>query len=214
MKLIVKDVEPEEFSNWKKRKKGTRSWKTVKTEIKQIVRKSLLKEQGFICCYCEGDISTDSYHVEHFLPKSKSERADEVNYLNLHASCLDKLNVGDPRHCGVNRGNRDIISPLDPECELRFAYDFSGAIKPLKSSDAEAINTIEALNLDIDKLNKLREKAIEPFVELLEDAEAQDMLRRFVRGYLRNKEDNHGKFNPYYSTVKYLFSNFLEDDHG
>lgn len=72
----------------------------IKIYPKKELQKSLLIEQGYICCYCgqriseesdsdkseEGDNKIDRVVIEHFLPKSKN-RDKVFDYSNLLASC-------------------------------------------------------------------------------------------------------------------------------
>lgn len=53
---------------------------------RQRLRKNLVDEQGKICCYCMRRISTNSSHIEHFLPKEIFTDKD-LSYENLLASC-------------------------------------------------------------------------------------------------------------------------------
>ena len=55
MKRIVKSVEPHDFVQWKKQDKMAHrpNWNRVPNAIRQSVRESLMREQGFICCYCD-----------------------------------------------------------------------------------------------------------------------------------------------------------------
>ena len=47
----------------------------------------------------------------------------------------------------------------------------------------------------------MREKAIEPF---LDETLTSEELQLFVEKYL---EEENGKFNPFYTTIKFLFEN-------
>lgn len=53
---------------------------------KEELQKALLKEQGYICCYCGVQISEDNMRIEHFYPKSQNAFCT-FNYDNLHAAC-------------------------------------------------------------------------------------------------------------------------------
>ncbi len=69
----------------------------------------------------------------------------------------------------------------NPDCESHFAFNYDGTIKPAQEDDQKAINTIEKLGLNLNKLKALRQKAIEPFLdEEIDNAQ----LKVFVNGYL------------------------------
>jgi len=87
---------------------------------------------------------------------------------------------------------------------LKFKYTFDGYIENAVLDDNAAITTIHILQLKIDKLNALRRKAIEPFID--QELTETD-LENFTRGYLIDKAENEGKFNEFFTTIKYLFDN-------
>jgi uncharacterized protein (TIGR02646 family) len=162
-----------------------------------------MAEQGYLCCYCENRLVDNDSHIEHFQPQN-DPGDDPLNYANLLCSCQNRIERGDPRHCGnLKNGWFDeqlLISPLSNGCEERFAYSGDGLIRPTDQADEPARVTIERLGLDILKLNDLRRKAIEPFV----DAELSEIeLRQFVTGYLRR--DTEGIFGEFCTTISHLF---------
>lgn len=171
--------------------------------VKKAVKQALMTEQGYICCYCEDRLSDDGSHIEHFQPKS-DPKIDPLDFSNLLCSCQNELTRGEPRYCGQLKGNwfdaQKLISPLDPTCEKRFAFTADGWIQPAYDHDEGAIITIEKLGLNIPKLRNLRQRAIESFIDpSLSDRELED----FVNSYL--EPDNLGQFNPFWTTVRYLF---------
>jgi len=211
MKYIKKNHEPESFKNWKNLK--NEDWHPIYSNLqnpeKKKVFESLLDEQGYICCYCERELKNNDYHIEHFKPKDKNKFPKfQLDYNNLLCSCQRNTNHGAPLHCGNSKGNwfndELLISPLDSDCESKFIYTGDGHIKPSDKNVSSVVTTIKKLQLDIDKLVDLRKKAIEPFIdENLND----DDLRNFINGYLAEKEDNSGKYNEFFTTIKYLFEN-------
>lgn len=213
MKYIVKNQEPQAFKDWKLNdkmyKRGKPNWKRVPTQIRNIIRISLQEEQGYICCYCERRLNEKDYHVEHLKPKDKNKYPLlQLDYNNLICSCQLELTKGEPRHCGNSKGSwydeNNFVSPLNHDCEQQFVYTADGHIKPSNKDNEAAKITIKKLQLDIDKLVDLRKKAIEPFID---DSLSSDELRNFVSGYLIEKEDNNGKYNEFFTTIKYLFEN-------
>jgi len=202
MKHIRKKQEPASFSNWKAQANDDwrPAYENLQGEIKKDLKKSLMDEQGYICCYCESRVDYDQSHIEHFKPQSL-HTDESLNYDNLLCSCQKDLEQEEPRHCGNLKGDwfdkALFISPLDPNCENRFDYTPDGHIK---SQDQAAEETIKKLGLNIPKLIDLRKKAIEPF---LDQSLTEIELNRFVSGYLQ--QDNEDKFNEYFTTIKYLF---------
>ncbi|MEI6380232.1 MAG: retron system putative HNH endonuclease [Cyanobacteriota bacterium ELA615] len=206
MKHIIKQEEPVSFTSWKTNANKTpkKTYKTFsrKTSIRKDVKKALMNEQGYICCYCESRLGDEQSHIEHFKPQSLHPE-ESLNYNNLLCSCQKNLEQGEPRHCGNLKGDwfdkALLISPLDPNCESRFVYTFDGRIKP---QDQAAEETIEKLGLNIPKLIALRNKAIEGFLDDREDISDTE-LEHFVSQYLENFDE--GKIIPYWTTIRYLF---------
>ena len=205
MKHIVKDQDTPEFDKWKAlaNEDWQPTYENLRDPEKKEVKDSLMKEQGYICCYCERRLTDDDSHIEHFNPRSNNA-ADPLNYSNMLCSCQDKLEKGEPRHCGILKDNwfdnQLLVSPLDPDCEGHFAYTADGKIQPAKKSDDAARMTIEKLGLDINKLCALRKKAIEPFLD--KDLNERE-FSRFVSGYLRK---NAGEmFGEFWTTIDHIF---------
>jgi len=212
MKRIVKIAEPAELLAWKntdkKFLKGLPEWKRIPSQVKDIVRISLREEQGFICCYCERYMQDGDFHIEHVKPQGISATKQFLaDYDNMICSCQFEEEKGAPRHCGNSKGSwydpALFISPLDPTCEERFEYTFDGLIEPVLETDQAASVTIERLQLNIDKIKALRSSAIEPF---LDDALDEADVKAFAEGYLVDKANNLGRFNQFYTTIKYLFT--------
>ncbi len=218
MKHIRKEQEPIEFSEWKKQDKmfrrGKPNWNRLNADIKNNIRTSLLREQGYICCYCERELSDNDHHIEHLKPKSKNKFPElQLDYTNLLCSCQLELENGEPRHCGNSKGGwfdeNLLISPLDPDCEAQFVYNADGHVEPSDDNNVAAKTAINRLQLDIDKLADMRKNAIEPFIidPITFEEISADEAREFAENYLKEKEENDGSYNEFYTTIKYLFDN-------
>ncbi len=205
MKHIVKQAEPQEFTNWKAL--ANEDWQptygTLNSDVKKIVKRALMQEQGHICCYCERRLEDNDSHIEHLEPQSTGN-IDPLDYDNMLCSCQNQLAKGDRRHCGVLKDDwfddALLISPLDSECETRFSFDGDGLIKPAREEDDAATKTISMLGLDLPKLNSMREDALAPF---LDEALTTDEFQDFVTGYLQ--QDSNGMFGQFWTTINYLF---------
>lgn len=210
MRFFQKMDEPQGLTQWKRLK--TEDWKpsydNLSADVKKTLKLSLLKEQGFLCCYCERKIDDDHSHIEHFKPQSEY-REFELDYNNLHCSCNgDDVGVcKKPLHCGHKKGNNYdeiLICPLQSDCESHFAYFLDGKIQPACEDDVGVKKTIEILGLDIPRLCNWRSAAIEPFLDPeLTESEFID----FCNIYLQ--PDGNGMLNPFYSTIKYVLMEFV-----
>ena len=204
MKRIHKHAEPQDFTDWKAL--ANANWQPTYSDLsgplKRVVKSALMAEQGFICCYCERELTEEDSHIEHFRPQS-DPAVDPLDYGNLLCCCQNRIRKGEPRHCGNLKEDwfdpALLISPLNPDCERRFAFTGKGEIKPATANDPAASETIRRLGLDLPKLNALRAKAIEPF---LDESLSREELRRFVHGYLQKTNE---QYCPFWTTIRYLF---------
>ena len=206
MKFIIKGDEPKELKNWKAL--ANDDWKPTYADLrgdeKAVVKKNLMEEQGYICCYCERRLEDNDSHIEHLRPQS-DPKVDPLDYGNMLCSCQNQLEVGEPRHCGNLKEDwfdDDFISPLDQNCEENFSYIHDGRIQPFPEDNGASLQTITKLGLNIPKLSAQRRKAIEPFLDADLDV---DELSRFITGYLR--KDNQDRFSPFWTTINSLFGN-------
>ncbi len=205
MKCIVKQEEPAAFAEWKalKNDEWSPTYGKLSGDVKNIVKMALMAEQGYICCYCERRLTDNDSHIEHFRPQH-DESVDSLDFSNMLCSCQNQLKKGEPRHCGNLKDDwfdeQLLVSPLELECESRFAFTGDGYISSAQSTDKAATETVARLGLDIPKLRSLRTSAIEPF---LDDSLNEDEVNRFVSGYLQR--DSGGMYGEFWSTIRYLF---------
>ena len=192
MKTIVKSQEPQQFSDWKAR--GDTRWTLLTGSLKGVIHDALLREQGFICCYCESLVTSSDSHVEHFQPRSVYP-AYELDYQNLHCSCLRQLSRHEERHCGHRKGNwfneQRIVSPLQNGCDRRFTFNDRGEISARYDDDLAAKETITRLGLDLPKLNRLRAAAVDAL---------RDSPPERIRALLKRAPD--GSFQEYFTTIE------------
>jgi len=209
MKHIAKQGEPRAFTDWKAltNENWQPTYDDLAGEPKNAVKKALMAEQGYICCYCERRLTDDDSHIEHFEPQS-DPTVDPLDFGNLLCSCQNQIKKGEPRHCGNLKDKWFdpglLVSPFEPTCEERFAFSGDGVIKAAVDDDQAASETIMRLGLDISKLNALRAKTIEPF---LDDGLSADEVRAFVSGYLIR--DTTGQFGEFWTTIRYLFGGLV-----
>lgn len=199
MRYILKNNEPQAFSNWKASANDDwqPTYKNLPSDIKKAVYDSLLNEQEHICCYCERTLTENDYHIEHLNPQSLDE-GDDLDYGNFICSCLNITKKGTPLHCGKLKGDNIIsINPLQEDCQSKFTYTLSGEIN---GEDHDANDTIEILGLNINNLIDMRKKAMSPFIS---DELDDDELQKFVLGYITDTPN--GKRNAFCSMIEYLF---------
>ncbi|QSV71285.1 MAG: TIGR02646 family protein [Aphanizomenon flos-aquae KM1D3_PB] len=91
MKRIIKGIEPACLLKYRQIERtdcdGYRpNYDGYRPKKPLTLKKALLTEQGYICCYCMRRISEDNMEIEHWQPQSKYPEL-QINYKNLLASC-------------------------------------------------------------------------------------------------------------------------------
>ena len=203
MKYIIKGDEPDSFTEWKNasNEDWQASYNDLSGQEKRDVKNALILEQGSICCYCEQKLIYNDSHIEHLNPQCQSSEG-QLDFANMLCSCQQQLKKGEPLHCGNSKGDNYItVTPLQDNCANQFTYTEDGYIGYINNETKE---TIEILQLDIDKLNNMRAEAIEPFIidPITFEEIGYDEAKLFAQKYL---ELNDGKYNEFYTTIKYLF---------
>ncbi|MCF4969804.1 retron system putative HNH endonuclease [Nostoc sp. CMAA1605] len=216
MKYIKKNREPGQFTSWKALANDywQPSWdNNFQAPEKPIVHDALLKEQGFICCYCGMRITRQASHIEHLKPRSQYPSL-ALEYTNLIASCQGESEEPPPIpvHCGHEKKYwyeaKLMVSPLEPNCEAFFKYTGAGEIQPTDDplkQDA-AITTIEKLALNIDKLKNMRKLAIDAALDATQGLSYEE-IQKLVQGY--NELNNTGEYTPFCAAIIYILKNYF-----
>ncbi len=211
MKFIKKSEEPEWFKNWKKHHSKDK-WDDFRGN-KNRLKKTLLEEQGYICCYCQKRVELFSSHIEHLKPQSKHPN-EIFNYKNLLASCYGELDNGSKpifKHCGHAKDDEELpVSPRDIDCENYFVFDKLGEIFPNQSLEdidiAFASKAIILLELNCRYLVRRRKILIDE-LGLDEFDYSKDELGKLIATFnIRDKED---RFEPFCSAIVYVLKAFI-----
>lgn len=206
MKHIRKGEEPKELTQWKEAQNSIGvncDFRSLQNPEKGIVHYSLLREQGYICCYCCRKIYENSSHLEHLAPQSQTDSELSVDYSNLLTSCGRDPNW--PNHCGNKKGDMSLeVSPLQEDCEDFFRYSGEGEILPTLSPDKQdtAATAIEVLGLNDDDLKRMRFEALVVLEEINED-DAQILAEVY-----RNLDEN-GHYQPFCVVVLYFLREYF-----
>ncbi|MBQ5650259.1 MAG: hypothetical protein IIV09_01550, partial [Selenomonadaceae bacterium] len=117
------------------------------TEVKQELRLSLLREQGWLCAYCMKRLSFDGNDVkiEHYEPRNTE---NELKYENLLAVCKGgEGNVPERQTCDTRKGNQVLnINPQRWQDIDTVSYTSNGDI--LSSDSAFQADFNDILNLN------------------------------------------------------------------
>ncbi len=134
-------------------------------------KQAILRDQGFICCYCGQLIKESTCIVEHVLPKSKYRHL-AGEYENLLLSCKPTQEEENERkkaggnkknnikywHCDKLKDNEELnYTPLQKDCASHFIYLDNGEVK---GDDMLADADIKTLGLNCNYLKRRRYSAI------------------------------------------------------
>lgn len=195
MRYIVKTKSLDSLDRWKDKNKN-KSYDDLGKEqpaIKSELKDKLIREQKYICCYCEREVNIDNSHIEHFLPQSGETQKCQLDYKNLLICCCDKTTCGSIKDKIVNPL---LVSPLEKDSLSHFVFQIDGSIL---GTDARGEFTIKTLNLDCDRLKQQRKYLIDSLIYCIKGG-----CREYIDDYMTEKS---GKYNPLYSTAEYLITN-------
>ena len=210
MKHIEKMGEPDDFKEYKKLDGAC--YCDLPQNVKNNLRAALRLEQGGICCYCERGLIGETV-IEHIKPKDKGRFPElQLEYSNLVLSCDGgkserkkhnrRENKNYPVFCDAKKNNEIIdVSPLDKDCEEKFAYGEEGEIY---GKGEQAVNTIKVLNLGVPFLKNQRKAVIDSIKNTdLTESEWEEELE-----FYRKRKAN-GDFEPFCTVAIYYIENFI-----
>lgn len=128
MILINKQSNPQSLSIYKNTEGAT--YDACPTEIKDDIRKKLLREQGYVCAYCMAAIDIGKMKIEHYECRSV-ELSKQLDYENLLAVCMGGANVkGREKTCDTKKGDIKLhqVNPLDINTINVIKYKSDGII--------------------------------------------------------------------------------------
>jgi uncharacterized protein (TIGR02646 family) len=153
MKKIIKQSEPRSLVEHRSQANANYDNYSDKDKL----RASLLKEQGYICCYCMSRIKLDDMKIEHWQPQTKYA-SRQLDYKNLLGACMGNQGARPQnQHCDTRKGDAEIIiNPIegDKNCENIIKYRPDGKIYSDDVSVNHDLN--ESLNLNLGFLKKNR----------------------------------------------------------
>lgn len=166
MKKIIKQSEPRSLIEHRSQANANYDNYPEKDDL----RKSLLKEQGYICCYCMSRIKLDEMKIEHWQPQTKYI-SRQLDYKNLLGACMGNQGARPQnQHCDTRKGDSEItINPIegDKNCENLIKYRPDGKIY---SDDLSVNNDLnETLNLNLGFLKKNRKDALDVVIRKLDE---------------------------------------------
>ncbi len=168
MKKIIKGVEPQSLTKYRssiphKNLEDSNIFEDFKEKTQEgcrenerdNLRKQLLEEQCYICCYCMSRIDCNNSKIEHF-KSQENYRNLQIVYKNLFIAC----NGGEGKkrkeqHCDTYKGEKELkhINLLS-NIESYIKYCKSGEISSSNMEINKELNDILNLNNEILKRNR------------------------------------------------------------
>lgn len=132
MFYITKGNEPSELTTFRQSIKNQRkpyNWDDCPWQVKNAIRKQLVKEQNNLCAYCTRGIDEDC-QIEHFYSRSQHpQKMFDYNNM-LGVDNRKKLTSGFKGICEDGRGSQLLnLSPLDQSLMDGIYYLSDGTIK-------------------------------------------------------------------------------------
>ncbi|HLO86719.1 MAG TPA: retron system putative HNH endonuclease [Nostocaceae cyanobacterium] len=199
MKRIIKGKEPNCLLQYRQIPGATYEGYHPKDNLK----KALLTEQGYICCYCMQRISEENMEIEHWKPRCEGKYPElQIDYKNLLASCSgNRGNRIANQHCNARKGEEEItINPADDSknCENYIKYKSSGKIISDEQNIDHELNNI--LNLNLPTLIENRKTALDTIVNALNKKfPNKPWLKEAISKEIDklSSKDSEGKYSPY-----------------
>ena len=166
------------------------------------LRKQLLEEQGYICCYCMSRISCQISKIEHLKPQTRY-RVSQIDYNNLFVACLGgEGQKGSKQFCDTKKAEEELKSVdllLNIENDIFYKKGSKDCIA-IGSSNTDIDNDINTiLNLNVASLQKNRREVYDRVMLKLKNNGWTVATIRHVLDYYQAK--HNGKFEPYCQMV-------------
>lgn len=192
------------------------NWQNLTPQDKDIIRNTLLAMTNNRCSYCEMEIITPKWHIEHLAPRSSNPDLTFV-WENLFCSCNDNDTCGKYKdNIQQYSGNsNDLIKPdIDDPCDYLAVNIQDGSLYE-KTPNPKASNTLRCFNLNSPKLNRFRLNFIDIAKNIIKqyqefysnpgDIDIADihtmMIEEILENYQASNVDNLGFIQTYIQTL-------------
>jgi uncharacterized protein (TIGR02646 family) len=182
---------------------------------KEPLKKALLKDQGFICCYCMRRISEENMEIEHWQPESKYPEL-QINYKNLLASCSgNRGSKKDNQHCNPRKGDTEItINPADSSKNFENYIRYSSTGKIFSTDENINSDLNDILNLNLQTLKDNRQTELLTVINALNKkfpnkTWTQEAIKKKVEEL--SSKDADGKYSPYCQYIVWYLSKRLNN---
>lgn len=200
MIYIKKQTEPRELVEI--RSTGLKDFDALPSDKKELLRRSLLEEQGYLCAYCMQRINDNSdMKIEHYIPRNDN---NQLAYSNLLAVC--KGNEGKrfkEQTCDTHKGQNYLsINPQNLSDIATIEYSSLGKISSSSEIYNKELNETLNLNCNMDYRINNRKAALDTIKMQLarKDGSARVAFIRKMLNLYSNK-NNQGQYAPYLGII-------------
>lgn len=169
------------------------AYATLKGQLKEDVRNSLVAEQGQLCAYCmcriprsDVDDGIAPITIEHFDPRNPPDHHDTcqgLDYNNLLAVCNGNRASREKHHhkrdltCDAFRGNKEFrkLNPCIPETLKTIEYGADGTITATDSDVRDDLNKVLNLNCPTSTLIAERKAVYDGLTSDMEKVSMDDL---------------------------------------
>lgn len=221
MKQIIKGTEPKSLTEYRSsithsELKKNNIYEDFKEKTKEgcsknenyNLRKQLLEEQGYICCYCMSRIDCNNSKIEHFKPQTKYRNV-QINYQNLFIACNGgEGKKGKEQYCDSFKGE-DELKDINLLLAIESVIEYSKLGEIFSSNTKIEKELKSVLNLNNKTLKRNRKESYQRFI--------QNMNKRgWITQTIKNdiskykKMDINGKYYEFCEMIIYFLTKKLK----
>lgn len=166
MVYFEKSKQPKELITYRKQRGA--SYDAMDAAVRTAVRQQLLKDQHFLCAYCNGVINEETMRIEHWEAQSVSPLR-ELDFNNFIGVCSGDRFQCEPRneHCDRSKGCRKIKyhPSRNVRIEETIKYTSNGEIFSDEAVWNDQLRAV--LNLNCGRLPSARLSKLNGFIQAL-----------------------------------------------
>lgn len=182
-----------------------------KLPAKEELKRSLLEEQGSICCYCMRRITLSNMKVEHWESRRKTPQL-QLEYGNLLAACKGNEDKSESSStCDTCKKDKVLsFNPANPAHDVESKISYSGEGRIFARYDQTLNEELETvLNLNDPQLMNNRRDVVDAVHDMLA-ARAGQRNKTQIRKLLLCAEtrDSNGNFSEYLGVTTYFLKKY------
>lgn len=215
MFYIIKGREPTSLTQYKKTKGAYFDGFANKDDIRQ----ALLEEQGYLCAYCMRRIKNiNEVTIEHYLPQSKTDAADGLDYRNMLGVCkLNRECSHKNQTCDAHRNNEPLtINPWSQASISLISYEQNtGRIFSNNECIDKDLNVTLNLNCVDARLALGRKEALTSLKNFIFKLHRTGTWNKSILHKIRehySSKDSDGMYSPYLGIILWYIDKRIHNE--